>query len=145
MESLKTYQAKPNQVPRDWLLVNLEGKTLGRAACAIARMLRGKNKPEFTPHVDAGDFVVVVNADKVKLTGRKLDQKRYIRHSGYPGGLRILTAGEMLKRKPTDLLRIAVKGMLPKNTLGRKLIKKLKVYASPEHPHQAQQPKAVEI
>jgi large subunit ribosomal protein L13 len=145
MDHSKTYQAKPNQVPRDWLLVNLEGKTLGRAACAIARMLRGKDKPEFTPHVDAGDFVVVVNADKVKLTGRKLDQKRYIRHSGYPGGLRILTAGELLKRKPTDLLRIAVKGMLPKNTLGRKLIKKLKVYASPEHPHKAQQPKAVEI
>jgi large subunit ribosomal protein L13 len=145
MDHSKTYQAKPNQVPRDWLLVNLEGKTLGRAACAIARMLRGKDKPEYTPHVDAGDFVVVVNAEKVKLTGRKLDQKRYIRHSGYPGGLHILTAGEMLKRKPTDLLRLAVKGMLPKNTLGRKLIKKLKVYASPEHPHKAQQPRAVEI
>ena len=145
MERSKTYQAKPNQVSRDWLLVNLEGKTLGRAASAIARMLRGKDKPEYTPHVDAGDFVVAVNAHKVTLTGRKLDQKRYFRHSGYPGGVRILTAGEMLKRKPGDLLRIAVKGMLPKNTLGRKLIKKLKVYASPEHPHQAQQPRAVEI
>jgi large subunit ribosomal protein L13 len=141
----KTYQAKPNEVPRNWVVVNLEGKTLGRAASAIARILRGKNKPEFTPHVDTGDFVIAINADKVQLTGRKLDLKRYYRHSGYPGGIRIMTAGQMLRRKPGEVLRLAVKGMLPKNTLGRKLIRKLKVYASPEHPHRAQQPKTVEI
>ena len=141
----KTFQAKTGEVPRNWVVVDLAGKTLGRAASVIASMLRGKHKPEYTPHVDAGDFVVVVNADKVKLTGRKLDQKEYRRHTGYPGGLRIMTAGQMLAHKPADLLRIAVRGMLPKNTLGRKLLKKLKVYASPEHPHQAQLPKQVEI
>ena len=141
----KTFQAKPGEVSRNWVLVDLAGKTLGRAATVIASMLRGKLKPEYTPHVDAGDFVVVVNADKVKLTGRKLDQKRYIWHSGYPGGIRTVTAGELLSKKPAEMLRIAVRGMLPKNTLGRKLLKKLKVYASPEHPHTAQQPKQVEI
>jgi large subunit ribosomal protein L13 len=141
----KTFQAKPNEVPRNWIVVDLEGKTLGRAASAIAMILRGKHKPEFTPHVDVGDFVVAVNAHKVTLTGHKLEQKRYYRHSGYPGGIRSLTAAQLLQRKPTEVLRKAVRGMLPKNALGRKLIKKLKVYASAEHPHAAQQPKPLEI
>jgi large subunit ribosomal protein L13 len=141
----KTYQAKPNEVPREWVVVDLEGKTLGRAASAIAMILRGKTKPTFTPHLDTGDFVVAVNADKVHLTGRKLEKKRYYHHSGYPGGMRSCSVSEMLSHKPADVLRLAVKGMLPKNTLGRKLLKKLKIYASPEHPHQAQQPRSVEI
>jgi large subunit ribosomal protein L13 len=141
----KTFQAKAGEVERNWVLVDLTGKTLGRAATAIASMLRGKNKPTYTPHADAGDFVVAVNVDKITLTGRKLDQKRYIWHSGYPGGIRTLTAREMLAKKPAEMLRIAVRGMLPKNTLGRNLLKKLKAYGSAEHPHQAQQPKQVEI
>jgi len=141
----KTYQAKPNEVPRQWVVVDLEGKTLGRAACAIADMLRGKTKPQFTPHVDTGDFVVAVNAEKVFLSGNKRADKRYYRHSGYPGGIRSLTAEQLLERKPDEVVRHAVKGMLPKNALGRKLLKKLKVYAGPEHPHAAQQPKPVEM
>lgn len=141
----KTYQAKPNEVPRNWIVVDLDGKTLGRAATAIARILRGKNKPQFTPHVDTGDFVVAVNADKIKMTGNKPEKKRYYRHSGYPGGIRSLTLNQMLERKPIEVLRKAVKGMLPKNSLGRKLLKKLKIYASPEHPHAAQKPEQVEI
>jgi large subunit ribosomal protein L13 len=141
----KTFQAKPGEVPREWYVVDLDGKTLGRAASAIAVVLRGKHKPQFTPHVDAGDFVIAVNADKVMLTGKKLTEKRYYRHSGYPGGIRSFTAGQLMARKPGEVLRLAVKGMLPKNTLGRKLLKKLKIYASPEHPHQAQQPKPLEI
>jgi len=141
----KSFQAKPAEGPREWYVVDLDGKTLGRAASAIAVVLRGKHKPQFTPHVDAGDFVIAVNADKVKLTGKKLTEKRYYRHSGYPGGIRSLTAGQLMARKPGEVLRLAVKGMLPKNTLGRKLLKKLKIYASPEHPHQAQQPKPLEI
>jgi large subunit ribosomal protein L13 len=142
---MKTYQAKPNEVPRDWVVVDLEGKTLGRAACAIARVLRGKGKPQFTPHVDTGDFVVAVNAHKVQVSGNKTDSKRYYRHSGYPGGIRSLNLAQMLDRKPEEVLRLAVKGMLPKNALGRKLLKKLKIYASADHPHQAQQPKPLEI
>lgn len=141
----KTYSAKPNEVARNWVVVDLEGKTLGRAACAIANVLRGKNKPEFTPHVDTGDFVVAINADKIHLTGRKLEQKRYYTHSGYIGSLRTITADRMLQNKPADVIRLAVKGMLPKNSLGRQLLKKLKVYASPEHPHKAQEPKVLEI
>lgn len=141
----KTYQAKPEEVPRNWVVVDLEGKTLGRAACAIANVLRGKNKPEFTPHVDTGDFVVVVNAEKVKLSGNKLEQKRYWRHTGFMGGIRSLTASQMLEKKPAEVLRKAVKGMLPKNALGRKLLKKLKIYASAEHPHTAQTPTPLEI
>ena len=141
----KTYNAKPDEVPRNWVVVDLEGKTLGRAACAIATILRGKNKPQFTPHVDTGDFVVAVNVNKVKVTGRKIDDKRYYRHSGYPGGIRSTTVSQMLAHKPADVLRLAVKGMLPKNSLGRKLLKKLKIYASAEHPHQAQQPTQLEI
>ena len=141
----KTFQAKPNEVPREWLVVDLEGKTLGRAASAIAMILRGKHKPQFTPHVDAGDFVIALNADKVKLSGKKLDSKRYYHHSGYMGGMRSFTASQMLGRKPGEVLRLAVKGMLPKNSLGRRLLRKLKVYAAAEHPHQAQQPKPLEI
>lgn len=141
----KSYQAKPQEVPREWLLVDLEDKTLGRAATAIATFLRGKHKPQFTPHVDAGDFVVVVNADKVQLTGRKLQAKLYHRHTLYPGGLNTITAKRLLATKPEEVIRMAVKGMLPKNALGRKLMKKLKIYASADHPHEAQQPTRVEI
>jgi len=141
----KTYQAKTNEVLRNWVVVDLEGKTLGRAATSIAMILRGKTKPVFTPHVDTGDFVIAINADKIELTGRKWEKKRYYRHSGYPGGIRSFTAQELLQHKPTEILRLAVKGMLPKNTLGRSLLLKLKIYASPEHPHVAQQPKFLEI
>jgi len=141
----KTYQAKPNEVPREWVVVDLEGKTLGRAASAIADMLRGKNKPQFTPHVDTGDFVVAVNVDKIHVTGNKRLAKRYYHHTGYIGGIRSFSFEEMLERKPEDVLRHAVKGMLPKNILGRHLLKKLKVYAGTSHPHAAQQPKPVEI
>jgi large subunit ribosomal protein L13 len=141
----KTFQAKPNEVPRNWVLVDLEGKTLGRAATAIANILRGKTKPQFTPHVDTGDFVVAINAEKIRLTGDKWDKKKYHRHSGYPGGIRSFTARQMMQRKPTELLRQAVKGMLPKTSLGSKLLKKLKIYAAAEHPHQAQQPTSTEI
>ena len=141
----KTFQAKPNEVPREWVLVDLDGVTLGRAATAIARILRGKNKPQFTPHVDTGDFVVVINAAKVRLTGRKEDNKIYHRHTGYVGHLRSRTVAEVRERKPGDLITHAVWGMLPKGPLGRKLLKKLKVYPGAEHPHEAQQPKAVEV
>lgn len=140
-----TYMAKPNQVERKWYVVDAEGQTLGRLASQVAAVLRGKNKPEFTPHVDTGDFVIIINADKVKLTGKKLNNKIYYFHSLYPGGLKKFTAGEMLAKKPVKLVELAVKGMLPKNRLGRKLATKLKVYAGPEHPHQAQQPEVLEI
>ena len=142
---MKTYQAKPNEVPRNWVVIDLEGKTLGRAATKIAMILRGKNKPEFTPHVDMGDFVVVVNADKIKLTGNKVEQKKYHRHTGWIGGLYTTGVEELIEKKPGEVLRRAVKGMLPKNTLGGQLLKKLKVYATADHPHQAQQPTALEI
>ena len=142
---MKTYHAKAEDVTSDWKLVDLEGKTLGRAATAIANLLRGKHKPQFTPSADTGDFVVVINAEAVHLTGNKRLSKRYYRHSGYIGGMRSLTAEEMLERKPEEVLRHAVKGMLPKNALGRKLLKKLKIYAGGEHPHQAQQPKPYEL
>ncbi len=137
---MKTYMAKKWEVPRRWFVVDAQGKVLGRLASRIAMVLRGKNKPEFTPHLDTGDFVVVVNAGQVKLTGRKLDQKIYYRHSGYMGGLKETSARQMLKRKPEEVLRHAVRGMLPKNSLGRHLLKKLKIYTGAEHPHQAQQP-----
>lgn len=142
---MKTYQAKDGHVEQKWVLVDLEGKTLGRAATQIASILRGKTKATFTPHVDTGDFVVVVNADKIKLTGKKLRDKFYHWHSSYPGGLRSFSAQEMLQRKPTEVLRLAVKGMLPKNTLGRNMIKKLKIYAAADHPHTAQAPTPIEI
>jgi large subunit ribosomal protein L13 len=138
---MKTYSAKPGEVTREWYLVDAEGKTLGRLATQIADTLRGKLKPQYTPHVDTGDFVIVVNAEKIHVTGNKLDQKRYYRHSGYPGGLRSRTLREQLDRRPTEVLRVAVKGMLPKNRLARQQITKLKIYAGPEHPHEAQNPK----
>jgi large subunit ribosomal protein L13 len=137
---MKTYVAKPEDFKRDWYVVDASDQVLGRLATQIAMRLRGKHKPIFTPHVDTGDFVVVVNADKVKLTGRKTDQKMYWRHSGYPGGIKGVSARRMLETKPEELIRQAVRGMLPKNRLGRKLLKKLKVYTGTEHPHQAQQP-----
>jgi large subunit ribosomal protein L13 len=141
---MKTYSAKPGEITREWYLVDAEGKTLGRLATQIADTLRGKRKPQFTPHVDTGDFVIVVNAEKIHVTGNKLDQKRYYRHSGYPGGLRSRTLREQLERRPTEVLRVAVKGMLPKNRLARQQITKLKIYAGPEHPHEAQNPKPLE-
>jgi large subunit ribosomal protein L13 len=141
---MKTYSAKPGEITREWYLVDAEGKTLGRLATQIADTLRGKRKPQFTPHVDTGDFVIVVNAEKIQVTGNKLDQKRYYRHSGYPGGLRSRTLREQLERRPTEVLRVAVKGMLPKNRLARQQITKLKIYAGPEHPHEAQNPKPLE-
>ena len=141
---MKTYTAKPGEIQRDWYVVDAEGKTLGRLATQIADTLRGKQKPQYTPHVDTGDFVIVVNAEKIHVTGNKLDQKRYYRHSGYPGGLRSRTLREQLDRRPTEVLRVAVKGMLPKNRLARQQITKLKIYAGPEHPHEAQNPKPLE-
>ena len=140
-----TYMAKPNQVERKWYVVDAEGQTLGRLASQVASVLRGKNKPEFTPHVDTGDFVVIINADKVKLTGKKLSDKYYYFHSMHPGGLKKFSASEMLAKKPERVLELAVKGMLPKNRLGRQIGTKLKVYAGAEHPHQAQQPEVLEI
>jgi large subunit ribosomal protein L13 len=141
----KTWNAKPGEVERRWLVVDAEGKTLGRLAVHIADALRGKDKPEYTPHVDTGDFVIVVNAEKIQVTGKKLDDKIYYRHSGYPGGIRKRTLREQLERRPTEVLRKAVKGMLPRNRLGRAQITKLKIYAGPEHPHEAQSPQPLEV
>ena len=137
---MKTWTAKATDVERRWYVVDAEGETLGRLATRIADTLRGKGKPQFTPHVDTGDFVVVVNAEKIGVTGKKLDDKMYHRHSGYPGGLRSRTLREELERRPTEVIRKAVKGMLPRNRLGAQMLRKLKVYAGPEHPHQAQKP-----
>jgi len=144
-EIVKTFSAKPNEVEREWFVIDAEGQTLGRLATRIATILRGKHKPIFTPHVDCGDFVVVVNADKINVTGQKLDQKIYYRHSGYPGGLRQVTLRRRLETFPERVIESAVRGMLPKNRLGRKMYKKLKVYAGPDHPHEAQQPKPMDI
>ena len=142
---MKTYTAKPGEISREWYVVDAEGQTLGRLATQIADTLRGKTKPQYTPHVDTGDFVIVVNAEKIHVTGQKLDQKRYYRHSGYPGGLRSRTLREQLDRRPTEVLRKAVKGMLPRNRLAREQLTKLKIYAGPEHPHAAQSPKQLEV
>src|SRR5215210_2037163 len=142
---MKTYNAKPGEITRDWYVVDADGKTLGRLATAIADTLRGKNKPQYTPHVDTGDFVIVVNAERIAVTGKKLDEKMYYRHSGYPGGLRERTLREQLARRPEEVIRLAVKGMLPRNRLSRAQLTKLKVYAGPEHPHEAQQPKPLEL
>jgi large subunit ribosomal protein L13 len=142
---MKTYSAKPGEVAREWYLVDADGQTLGRLATRIADTLRGKLKPQYTPHVDTGDFVIVVNAEKIAVTGNKLDQKRYYRHSGYPGGLRTRTLREQLDRRPTEVLRVAVKGMLPKNRLARRQLTKLKIYAGPEHPHAAQNPRPLDL
>src|SRR5947207_8727644 len=136
----KTWNAKPGDVTREWFLVDAEGQTLGRLATRIADTLRGKRKPQYTPHIDTGDFVVVVNAEKIAVTGKKRTDKIYYRHSGYPGGLRERTLGEELARRPTEVLRKAVKGMLPRNRLARRQLTKLKIYAGPEHPHEAQNP-----
>lgn len=142
---MKTYVTKPADVERSWYVIDAEGQTLGRLASKVAAVLRGKHKPIYSPAVDAGDYVVIVNADKIAVSGRRLDQKMYYRHSGYPGGLREMTLTEQLRRYPTRPVELAIKGMLPKNKLGRKMFKKLKVYAGPEHPHQAQQPVPMEL
>ncbi len=137
---MKTYVAKEGDYSRDWYVVDATDQVLGRLASQVAMRLRGKHKPIFSPHQDVGDFIIVINAAKVKLTGRKLDQKMYWRHSGYPGGIKGVVARKLLATKPEEVIRRAVKGMLPKNRLGRKLLKKLKVYPGPDHPHQAQKP-----
>jgi large subunit ribosomal protein L13 len=141
----KTYQATAQDRERDWYLVDAEGKTLGRLATQIADVLRGKRKPTYTPHVDVGDFVVVVNAEKVTVTGKKREDKLYWRHSGYIGSIRSQSLGDLLERRPDEVLRRAVKGMLPRNRLGRAQLRKLKVYAGPDHPHQAQKPETLDI
>jgi large subunit ribosomal protein L13 len=138
---MKTYSAKTGEIAREWYLVDAEGKTLGRLATQIADRLRGKGKPQFTPHIDTGDFVVVVNAEKIVVTGNKLDDKIYYRHSGYPGGLKQRTLREQLERRPGEVLRRAVWGMVPHTRLGRRQITKLKIYAGPNHPHEAQEPR----
>jgi large subunit ribosomal protein L13 len=137
---MSTQVAKKTAVNRSWYVVDLDGKVLGRAASEIARVLRGKHKPIYSPSVDTGDFVIVVNAEKLKLTGNKLADKQYYHHTGYPGGIRSITAAKLLEKKPEELIKKAVKGMLPKNKLGREMLKKLKVYAGSDHPHAAQQP-----
>ena len=142
---MKTYVATPTERQRDWYVVDAEGKTLGRLATQVADALRGKRKPEYTPHCDTGDFVVVVNAEKIAVSGKKRTDKRYYRHSGYPGGIRSRTLGEMLDRRPEEVIRKAVQGMLPRNRLARQQLRKLKVYAGPRHPHEAQKPKPMEV
>lgn len=145
MKVMKTYQAKKGELDQRWYLVNAEGKVLGRLATELAKILRGKTKPTYTPHIDTGDFIVVVNAEKVALTGKKMKDKIYYRHTGYPGGIREISAEKLLAKKPTELIRKAVKGMIPKNSLGRQMLTKLKVYAGPNHPHEAQKPASLEI
>lgn len=142
---MKTYTPTLNDIKRDWYVVDVDGQILGRIASQIANRLRGKHKPEFAPHMDNGDFIVVVNASKIKVTGTKLSDKKYYNHSGYPGGLRTRTLGEMMARKPEEVIIKAVRGMLPKNRLSSALLKKLKVYAGPEHPHGAQNPQPLEL
>jgi large subunit ribosomal protein L13 len=144
-DKVRTYSAKPQEIQREWFVVDAQGQTLGRLATQVATILRGKHKPFYTPHVDCGDFVIVVNAEKVRVTGKKLDQKIYYRHSGYPGGLKQVSLRRQLEIHPERVVEAAVRGMLPKNRLGRKLFKKLKVYAGPTHPHQAQKPKTLNI
>ena len=142
---MKTYSAKPGEIAREWYVVDADGKTLGRLATQIADTLRGKRKPTYTPHVDVGDFVIVVNAERIAVSGNKRAEKRYYRHSGYPGGLKSRTLNDMLERRPEEVIRLAVRGMLPRNRLARKQLTKLKVYAGPEHPHAAQRPQPLEI
>jgi large subunit ribosomal protein L13 len=145
MLMMKTYVAKEHEVDKKWFVVDAENKVLGRLASQIATRLRGKHKPIFTPHADTGDFIVVVNADKIALTGEKWDKKYYYRHSGYMGGLKSISARKLIEKKPEELVRLAVRRMLPRNSLGRRQLKKLKIYAGPEHPHQAQQPEQLEL
>jgi large subunit ribosomal protein L13 len=142
---MKTFSAKPAEVKRDWFVIDAEGKTLGRMATEIARRLRGKHKPEYTPHVDTGDYIVVVNAEKVTVTGNKAKNKLYHHYTGYMGGLKTTNFEKLIKEKPEYIIHTAVKGMLPKNPLGRAMFRKLKVYAGPEHQHTAQQPKALDV
>ena len=142
---VKTISAKEEDVQRDWYVVDAQGQTLGRLATQVATLLRGKHKPIYTPHVDCGDYVIVVNAEKIHVTGNKMSQKIYYRHSGYPGGLKQVTLRDQLQKFPGRVVEQAVRGTLPKNRLGRRMFKKLKVYAGPSHPHQAQQPKSVEL
>ncbi len=143
---MKTYSAKPGEVQSDWFVIDADGKILGRLATEIAHRLRGKHKPEYTPHVDTGDHIVVINADKIRVTGgNKPTQKTYYRHSGYPGNLKSITLEQQLEKAPERVIETAVKGMLPKNRLGRAMFKKLRVYAGAEHPHSAQQPQALEL
>jgi large subunit ribosomal protein L13 len=142
---MKTYNAKPGEIERRWYVVDADGQILGRLATQIAETLRGKGKPQYTPHVDSGDFVVVVNAEKIEVTGNKLEEKMYHRHSGYPGGLKSRPLRDELERRPTEVIRKAVKGMLPRNRLGRAQIRKLKIYAGPEHPHEAQAPQELKL
>ena len=141
----KTFVTKAQDIQREWYVVDAAGQTLGRLATRVATMLRGKHKPIFSPSVDTGDYIVIVNADKIHVTGRKMDQKIYYRHSRYPGGLREITLRNLLHKHPTRVIEYAVRGMLPKNRLGRQMIKKLKVYAGPNHPHEAQQPQSLEL
>ena len=140
---MKTYMANPDKIERKWYVVDAEGQTLGRLASEVAKVLRGKNKPEFTPHIDTGDNVIVINAEKIKVTGKKLDQKVYYHHSDYVGGMKETTLREMMAKKPEQVIELAVKGMLPKGPLGRTMIKKLHVYAGAEHAHQAQKPEVL--
>jgi large subunit ribosomal protein L13 len=141
---MKTYQAKKEDIEHKWYLVNAEGKVLGRLSTELAKILKGKNKPTYTPHVDTGDFVIVVNAGKITLTGKKMKDKIYYHHTGYPGGIKEMSAEKLLARKPTEMIRMAVRGMLPKNSLGRQMLRKLKIYAGPNHPHEAQKPISLE-
>ena len=140
---MKTYMANPDKIERKWYVVDAEGQTLGRLAAEVAKVLRGKNKPEFTPHIDTGDNIIVINAEKIKVTGKKLDQKVYYHHSDYVGGMKETTLREMMAKKPDQVIELAVKGMLPKGPLGRTMIKKLHVYAGAEHAHQAQKPEVL--
>lgn len=142
---MKTYNAKPNEVTHNWLLIDAEGQVLGRMATEIAARLRGKHKAEYTPHVDTGDYIVVINADKVKVTGRKTTDKMYHTHSGYPGGIKTMSFEKLIDKAPERIIQLAVKGMLPRTPLGRAMFKKLKVYAGTEHPHSAQQPASVQL
>ncbi len=142
---IKTYTPKPEDIQREWLVIDAKGQTLGRLASQIAHLLRGKHKPIFSPHMDVGDFVIVINCEKVRVTGRKLDQERYYWHSGYPGGIKSRTMREQMDRYPERVIETAVRGMLPKNKLGRQMIKKLKIYAGDSHPHEAQKPKVFEL
>jgi large subunit ribosomal protein L13 len=144
-DGMKTYQAKKEEIDHKWYLINAEGRVLGRLSTELAKILKGKNKPTYTPHVDTGDFVVVVNAGKVTLTGRKLKDKIYFHHTGYPGGIKQISAEKLLAKKPTEMVRMAVRGMLPKNSLGRQMLRKLKVYSGPNHPHEAQKPIPLEL
>ena len=142
---IKTYTPRQDDIQREWFVIDAKDQTLGRLATQVAVLLRGKHKPIYAPHMDVGDFVIIINADKIRVTGNKLDQKVYYRHSGYPGGIKSRTLREQLNRFPDRVIRTAVRGMLPKNSLGRHMIKKLKVYAGDKHPHQAQQPRVYEL